>query len=60
MTIPFAELLSGKIVMVEALSDVESRSLLAAAGDLIFVLDRPPLLPLSLVEWTTSRFPKAR
>ena len=31
-----------------------------AAGYLIFVFDRPAMLPLSLVEWTTSRFPKAR
>lgn len=46
--------------MAEALSDVETRSLLAAVVDLIFVLDRPPLLPLSLVEWTTCRFLKAR
>lgn len=46
--------------MAEALSDVEARSLLAAAVDLIFILARPPLLPLSLVEWTTVRFPKAR
>ena len=46
--------------MAKALSDVEARLLLAAV-DWIFVLDRPPLLPLILVEWTmTGRFPKAR